>query len=157
MTICAASDDETCPLCRHLDQKTIDINDRDLLLFVPPLHDGCRCVAAYNMQSMRSEFRKVDYVRPPREMIEGHLATQRLVRGEQAARETPTKGERRKMKYCPNCKQNVEPIRHIRHGLHIFLSIVTGGAWFILVYLWILLFGAKRCPKCNTKALSPEQ
>lgn len=60
------------------------------------------------------------------------------------------------MKYCPNCKQLVEPKRNIRHGLHIFSSIITGGGWFLFVYLWVLLFGAKRCPLCNSKDLSPE-
>ena len=59
------------------------------------------------------------------------------------------------MKYCPNCKQLVEPKRNINHALHIVLSIITGGIWFFLVYIWIILFATKRCPMCNTKHLSP--
>ena len=80
MTISGVMDNEQCPLCKYLDQVTIDINDPDAPLFMPPLHDGCRCVEVYMQRGMRPEFRTVNYHRPPREMIEKYLAPYRLAR-----------------------------------------------------------------------------
>jgi hypothetical protein len=80
VSIYAAQDTETCPLCKHLDGMVLDMNDKDLPIFLPPLHDGCRCVAMYNAQSMREKLRSPDYERPPRELVERWLAPQRLVR-----------------------------------------------------------------------------
>jgi len=49
MTFIAATDAETCPLCKHLDEMTIGISHPDAVLFVPPLHDGCRCIVGYGV------------------------------------------------------------------------------------------------------------
>ena len=81
MTIVSVMDEDTCPMCRYLDGMTLGIGHRDIALFVPPLHDGCNCVAFYNMASMRASNREENYKRPPRELIEKYLAPQRLIRG----------------------------------------------------------------------------
>ena len=77
LTFIAADDKETCPLCAHYDGMTMDINDPDIVLFHPPLHDGCRCIAAYNLLSMRADLREVDYVRPADDLLRRHLAPSR--------------------------------------------------------------------------------
>ena len=70
----ATHDDQTCPLCAHLDGMTVDINDPDVLLLVPPLHEGCRCVALYQTRDMRNPLKERDFVRPPRELLDKYLA-----------------------------------------------------------------------------------
>jgi SPP1 gp7 family putative phage head morphogenesis protein len=78
----AARDDQTCPLCAHLDGMTVDINDPDVLLLVPPLHEGCRCVALYQTRDMRNPLKERDFVRPPRELLDKYLAPARRPRTE---------------------------------------------------------------------------
>jgi hypothetical protein len=81
MTITSVMDEETCPLCKYLDGMTLGIGHRDIAVFLPPLHDGCNCLAFYNQASMRPSLREENYVRPPEELIEKYLAPQRLIRG----------------------------------------------------------------------------
>jgi hypothetical protein len=81
MTITSVMDEETCPLCKYLDGMTLVIGHPDIALFLPPLHEGCNCLAFYNDVNMHASFCKDDYRRPPRELIEKYLAPQRLIRG----------------------------------------------------------------------------
>ena len=39
--------DDSCPLCKFLDGKTISVDHPEFLHLRPPLHDGCRCVLIY--------------------------------------------------------------------------------------------------------------
>lgn len=76
----AVHDDQTCPLCAHLDGMAIDINDPDILLLVPPLHEGCRCIALYQTRKMQDPLREKDFVRPPAELLDKYLTPGRKVR-----------------------------------------------------------------------------
>lgn len=39
--------DDACPLCKFLDGKVISNNHPDFSRFIPPLHDGCKCIRVY--------------------------------------------------------------------------------------------------------------
>jgi len=78
----ASQDDQTCPLCAHLDGMTIDINDPDVLFLFPPLHDGCRCAALLQTRDMKDPLKEREFVRPSRELLDQYLAPARKPRAE---------------------------------------------------------------------------
>lgn len=53
------------------------------------------------------------------------------------------------MKYCPNCKQNVEP----KKKFSIICCVLTAGFIYIPYYLF---FKKKSCPICGNKHLEKE-
>jgi len=58
--------------------------------------------------------------------------------------------------FCEYCQKPVkaENSKQINHILHIFLTIVTGGAWFFF-YGYMLMSGPKwTCSECGSKKLS---
>jgi len=78
----ASEDDQTCPLCAHLDGMRIDINDPYILLLLPPLHDSCRCLPLYQTRNEESRLHEKPFVRPPRELLDQYLAPARKPRVE---------------------------------------------------------------------------
>jgi hypothetical protein len=78
----ASEDDQTCPLCAHLDGMRIDINDPDALLLLPPLHDGCRCLPLYQTRDTKNPLEEKAFVRPSRELLDQYLALARKPRTE---------------------------------------------------------------------------
>ncbi len=73
---CATMDEETCPLCRFLDGRIIEMDHPDFREFSPQLHPHlpgrthgkCRCFWTY--LSKKEEPRPVvNWVRPPQELI----------------------------------------------------------------------------------------
>ena len=59
--------DDACPLCQFLDGKVISINHPDFSRFMPPLHDGCRCIRVYILDE--EDGVKFDWETPPAELI----------------------------------------------------------------------------------------
>jgi hypothetical protein len=86
----ASEDDQTCPLCSHLDGMRIDINDPDVLFLLPPLHDGCRCLPLYQTRDTKNPLEEKTFVRPSRELLDKYLAPARGPRADQtdAGRQT---------------------------------------------------------------------
>ena len=60
------------------------------------------------------------------------------------------------MKYCNNCKNQVEPVKEINWFLMILLSICSAGTWLIVYIFYFLVLKKPRCPICNSKALASE-
>ena len=54
--------------------------------------------------------------------------------------------------YCGYCKKQVACQKQCNHALHIILSLLTG--FWLIVYLFIVIFGSFRCPVCGKKVIA---
>ena len=53
--------------------------------------------------------------------------------------------------FCTFCKKQVACQKQCNHALHVVLSILTG--FWLIVYLFILIFGSYRCQFCGKKVI----
>ena len=67
----AVLDNVTCPLCRFMDKKIIQVDNPDFQKFTPPIHANCRCIWVM-LNPKQAGQASVTWERPPQELIDRH-------------------------------------------------------------------------------------
>jgi len=52
--------------------------------------------------------------------------------------------------YCRHCQKVVEGKSAVKHGLHLFLCFITGGAW-LFFYILALISHFHNCEECGNR------